>query len=108
MYYTLHSHVHYTALHYTLEECWGPKRKAGRLMKEPTGSEKQGKTKSKRGGKKQGVADRECKDSSAASSRLEEATGTVGADVSGAEGEALTAPHSEEESTRKKSRSEES
>ena len=77
-------------------------------MKEPTGSEKQGKTKSKRGGKKQGVADRESKDSSAASSRLEEATGTDGADVSGAEGEALTAPHSEEESTRKKSKSEES
>jgi hypothetical protein len=80
-------------------------------MKEPSGSEKQGKTKSKRGGRKQGVTDSGCKESKAASSRIDEVAGNddVTVDVSGTEGETLTA-HSEEEedSTRKKSRSEES
>ena len=37
-----------------LEEFWGPKRKAGRLMKEPAEGQSVVKTKSKRGGKKNG------------------------------------------------------
>jgi hypothetical protein len=102
--------MHYNALHYTnAEECWGPKRKAGRLMKEPNGSEKQGKTKSKRGGKKHGVTDSWCKDSSTVISRIDEAAGTDDVDASGTECVALSAHSDEEdESTRKKSRSEES
>lgn len=77
-------------------------------MKEPSSSEKQGKTKSKRGGKKQGITNAECDDGDAQSNRIDESAGTDNVGVCGAEGEVRTAQHSEEESNRKKSRSEES
>lgn len=71
-------------------------------MKEPTGGDKQGKTKSKRGGNKQDRPNRECDNRSPASSRIKDTEGTGDEDTGGTE--AATASPSDEEATKKKAR----